>query len=166
MAKSKWLFIVWLILLTGLGLPDQGFSGAKKRYIIIGTGSMTGVYYIAGKTIAKIVNLHHGNHGLSIIVESTAGSVANINGIENQDYEFGIVQSDTQYMAYHGSQGSPWSGHPVAKLRSVFSIHGEVCTLVAAEAAGIKTLTDLQGKTVNIGEPGSGHRKNAIGQSI
>jgi TRAP transporter TAXI family solute receptor len=51
---------------------------------------------------------------------------------------------------------------PQTNLRAVFSIHPESVTLVAAEDAGIKTLADLKGKRVNIGNPGSGQRQNSI----
>ena len=43
-------------------------------------------------------------------------------------------------------------------LRSLFSLHGELFTVIACRDAGIETFDDLAGKRVNIGNPGSGQR--------
>jgi TRAP transporter TAXI family solute receptor len=51
---------------------------------------------------------------------------------------------------------------PQKDLRAVFTIHPESITLVAADDAGIKSINDLRGKRVNIGNPGSGQRQNSI----
>jgi TRAP transporter TAXI family solute receptor len=77
------------------------------------------------------------------------------------DLEFGIVQSDRQYQAWNGL--AEWKDQgPQKDLRAVFTIHPESITLVAAADAGIKTIQDLKGKRVNIGNPGSGQRQNSI----
>lgn len=93
-------------------------------------------------------------------MESTGGSKFNINAIDSKDMDFGIAQSDTQYQAYNGT--GAWEGKPIKKLRAVFSLAPEAVTLVAAEDSGIKSLADMKGKTVNLGDPGSGNRINAL----
>ena len=135
---------------------------AKTTFVTIGTGGITGVYYPTGGAISKIVNKKRKEYGIRCTVESTGGSVFNINAIMAGDLEFGVAQSDRQYQAVHGSRGSEWEGKPQADLRAVFSIHPETCTLLAAVDAGIKSVGDLKGKRVNIGNPGSGQRMNAI----
>ncbi|GAB6064744.1 TAXI family TRAP transporter solute-binding subunit [Deferrisoma palaeochoriense] len=140
-----------------LGVPE---ASAKMRYVTIGTGGVTGVYYPTGGAISKMVNKKRKEYNLRVTVESTAGSVFNVNAIMNGDLEFGIVQSDRQYQAWNGL--AEWEGKPQKKLRAVFSIHPESVTLVAAVDSGIKTIYDLKGKIVNIGNPGSGQRQNSI----
>lgn len=135
---------------------------AKTTFVTIGTGGITGVYYPTGGAIAKIVNNKRKEYGIRCTVESTGGSVFNVNAIMAGDLEFGVVQSDRQYQAINGSKDSEWDGKPQADLRAVFSIHPEACTLIAAVDSGVKVIADLKGKRVNIGNPGSGHRKNAI----
>ncbi|VEN73665.1 TRAP-type transporter, periplasmic solute binding receptor (TAXI family protein) [Candidatus Desulfarcum epimagneticum] len=135
---------------------------AKTTFVTIGTGGITGVYYPTGGAIAKIVNQKRKQYGIRCTVESTGGSVFNVNAVMSGDLEFGVVQSDRQYQAFHGSKGSEWAGRPQKDLRAVFSIHPETCTLLAAVDAGIETVADLKGKKVNIGNPGSGQRMNAI----
>ncbi len=134
---------------------------AKTSYVAIGTGSTTGVYYPTGGAIAKMVNKKQKSYGIKANAESTAGSVFNVNAVLKGDLQFGIVQSDRQYQAYNGIAEWKESG-PQKKLRSVFSIHPEVITLVAAVDSKITSLKSLKGKRVNIGNHGSGQRGNAI----
>ncbi|MHC4931877.1 MAG: TAXI family TRAP transporter solute-binding subunit [Planctomycetota bacterium] len=145
--------------LFGAGCGKSG-SG-DVRFVTIGTGGITGVYYPTGGAISKMVNGKKDVYGLSCSVQSTGGSVFNVNAIMAGDMEFGIVQSDRQYQAVRGLAEWKQKG-PQADLRAVFSIHPETVTLVAADDAGIETIGDLAGKRVNIGNPGSGQRQNAI----
>ena len=134
---------------------------AKTAFVTIGTGGITGVYYPTGGAIAKIVNLKRQDYGIRATVESTGGSVFNVNAVMAADLEFGIVQSDRQYQAWHGE--AEWKDKGKQEdLRAVFTIHPEAITLVAADDAGINSIQDLKGKRVNIGNPGSGQRQNSI----
>ena len=133
-----------------------------QKYLTIGTGGVTGVYYPTGGAIARIVNKKRDVYGMRLTVESTGGSVFNINAIMEGDLEFGVVQSDRQYQAFNGSPNSEWAGNPQKDLRALFAIHPESVTLVAASDAGINSFMDLKGKRVNIGNPGSGQRQNSI----
>ena len=135
-------------------------TGFAATFVTIGTGGVTGVYYPTGGAIAKMVNNKRDQYHIRATVESTGGSVFNVNAVMSGDLEFGIVQSDRQYQAYHGL--ADWAGKPQQKLRAVFSIHPEVVTIVAAADKNIKTVADLKGKVVNIGNPGSGQRGNAM----
>jgi uncharacterized protein len=138
-----------------------GTAQARSTFVTIGTGGITGVYYPTGGAIAKMVNKKKKEYGIRATVESTGGSVFNVNAIMAGDLEFGVVQSDRQFQAMNGM--AEWKDKgPQTDLRAVFSIHPESVTLVAASDAGIKNITDLKGKTVNIGNPGSGQRQNAI----
>jgi TRAP transporter TAXI family solute receptor len=134
---------------------------AKTTFVTIGTGGITGVYYPTGGAIARIVNKKRKVYGLRCTVESTGGSVFNVNAVMAGDLEFGVVQSDRQYQAMKGLAEWKEKG-PQKDLRAVFTIHPESITLVAADDAGIKSINDLRGKRVNIGNPGSGQRQNSI----
>jgi TRAP transporter TAXI family solute receptor len=149
--------LMCLAELEGVSSPAQ----ARTTFVSIGTGGITGVYYPAGNAIAKLINRQRRVYGIRATVESTSGSVFNVNAILTGDLEFGIVQSDRQYQAWHGLAEWAASG-PQSSLRAVFGIHPEAVTLVAAEDAAVKGIQDLKGKRVNIGNPGSGQRQNAI----
>ena len=150
-------FLFTLVLFMGSAVTE---TQAKTTFVTIGTGGITGVYYPTGGAIAKIVNKKRKEYGIRCTVESTGGSVFNVNAVMAGDLEFGVVQSDRQFQAINGVANWEDKG-PQTDLRAVFSIHPETSTLVAAVDANIKSIEDLKGKKVNIGNPGSGHRKNA-----
>ncbi len=153
--------LVPLVAFSFAAALSIGTAQAKSTFVTIGTGGITGVYYPAGGAISKMVNMKKKKYGIRAVVESSGGSVFNINAIMMGDLEFGVVQSDRQFQAMNGLMEWKDKG-PQTDLRAVFSIHPESVTLVAASDAGIKNIRDLKGKTVNIGNPGSGQRQNAI----
>lgn len=132
-------------------------SFAQDTTIRIGTGGKTGVYFPTGGAICRLVNRGTAEHGVNCLVESTGGSVSNIQGIRAGTLDFGIVQSDWQFHAFNGSSRFTEDG-AFEGLRAVFSLHPEPFTLLARADAGITTFEDLKGKRVNIGNPGSGSR--------
>ncbi|HMQ94888.1 MAG TPA: TAXI family TRAP transporter solute-binding subunit [Amaricoccus sp.] len=127
---------------------------AQETFITIGTGGQTGVYYVVGQSICRLVNRNTAETNLKCTAPSTGGSVANINAIKAGDMDMGVAQSDAQFNAYNGL--GDFEGEPFEKLRSVFSVHPEPFTVVARADSGIETFADLKGKRVNIGNPGSG----------
>lgn len=153
----KKFLVVAITAFFVLSFASIGFS---RTFVTIGTGGVTGVYYPTGGAIAKMVNKKAKQYGLKATVESTGGSVYNINAIMSGDLEFGVAQSDRQYQAVKGM--AEWKDKgPQKKLRSVFSVHPESITLIATDHSGVKGVNDLKGKRVNIGNPGSGQLQNS-----
>ncbi len=138
-----------------IGLSLGVAEAQEKRYISIGTGGVTGVYYPTGGAICRLVNKSYKDTGIRCSAESTGGSIYNINTIRSGELDFGVAQSDWQYHAYNGTSKFADKG-PFKDLRAVFSIHPEPVTIIARDDSGIKNLPDLRGKRVNIGNPGSG----------
>ena len=132
-------------------------AAQDQTFIAIGTGGVTGVYYPTGGAICRLVNRGRREHGIRCGVESTGGSVFNINAIRGGELEFGVAQSDWQYHAYNGTSRFEEQG-AFEGLRAIFSVHPEPFTVVARADAGIETFDDLKGKRVNVGNPGSGQR--------
>lgn len=152
-------------MLDNLKLAAAGVTAAAllapaafaEEFVTIGTGGVTGVYYPTGGAICRLVNKGRKDHGVRCSVESTGGSVYNINTIREGELEFGVAQSDWQYHAFNGTSKFEEAG-PFEGLRAVFSVHPEPFTVVARADAGITTFADLKGMRVNIGNPGSGSR--------
>jgi TRAP transporter TAXI family solute receptor len=152
-----------------------GFSGAavaqEEKFITIGTGGQTGVYYVVGQSICGLVNRGQAQHGIRCTAPSTGGSIANINAMRAGDMDMGVAQSDWQYHAYNGTSQFEEQG-AFEELRAVFSVHGEPFNVIARADSGIDSFTDLPGKRVNIGNPGSGQRAtmdvvmNAMGWTL
>ena len=144
------------LLAASLGSGSALASG-HQQFISIGTGGVTGVYYPTGGAICRLVNKNRKEHGIRCSAESTGGSIYNINTIRAGELEFGVAQSDWQYHAYNGTSKFADKGK-FDKLRAVFSVHPEPVTVIARDGSGVKQLTDVKGKRLNIGNPGSGTR--------
>lgn len=138
-------------------LAASAFSAqAEEKFITIGTGGQTGVYYVVGQSICQLVNRDTAKTQVKCNAPSTGGSVANLNAISDKQMDMGIAQSDWQFHAYNGS--SSFEGKKNDKLRAIFSIHPEPFTVMARDDSGVKSFDDLKGKRVNVGDPGSGTR--------
>ena len=130
---------------------------AQQKFVTIGTGGVTGVYYAAGGAICRLVNKDRAKHGIRCSVESTGGSVFNVNTIKSGELDLGFAQSDVQFNALKGvgafKDAGPWTDE-----RAVFSVHPEPFTVLARKEANVKSFNDFKGKRFNVGNPGSGTR--------
>lgn len=131
---------------------------SQKKFLTIGTGGVTGVYYPTGGAICRLINRNRDDHGIQCSVESTGGSVYNLNALLNGELDIGIAQTDLQHHAYHET-GLVSSLAPNPELRSVVDLYIEPLTVLANRNAQISTVYDLKGKKINIGVPGSGQRE-------
>lgn len=151
-----------LTLLVGLAFVLLGGAmispvSAQQQFVSIGTGGVTGVYYPTGGAICRLVNKDRKTHGIRCSAESTGGSIYNINTIRAGELEFGVAQSDWQFHAYNGTSKFEDQG-AFSDLRAVFSVHPEPVTILARDDSDVNNITDLKGKRLNIGNPGSGTR--------
>ena len=143
-------------ILTLLLTLTAGTGKATADEVVIGTGSTSGVYYRLGRAICRLVDRYA--DGLTCDPLPTAGSVFNLDNVRGGALEFGIVQSDVQYNALNRSGAFQFVDLNYANVRALFSAHPEPFTVLARRDAEIRTLDDLKGRRVNIGNPGSGQR--------
>ena len=146
--------------LTAVAVALSLASGApaqEQKFVTIGTGGVTGVYYAVGGAVCRLLNKDRKAHGIRCSVESTGGSAFNINTIKAGELDFGLAQSDVQYNAVKG-QGQFKDAGPYADLRAVYSVHPEPFTVLARKELNTAKFEDLKGKRVNVGNPGSGTR--------
>jgi TRAP transporter TAXI family solute receptor len=155
------LIAIVAAFLIGSGIVTPPTAHGGLRFVTIGTGGVTGIYYPTGGAIGRIVNKKSKDYNLKVTVESTGGSVFNVNAVMAGDLEFGVVQSDRQYQAINAL--AEWKDKGAQKdLRAICAFHPEAITLVAGDDTDINSVKDLKGKHVNIGNPGSGQRQNSI----
>mgnify|MGYP000557244172 CR=1 FL=1 len=147
--------ILKLIFIATILISFISESFARTKYVSVGTGAITGVYYPAGGAICRLVNRGRKDHGIRCSVESTGGSVSNLNAVRSKTLDFAIVQSDWQYHSYYGT-GFFADQKPFSNLRSVFSLYTETLAIAVRKSSNIKALNELKGKRVNYGLRGSG----------
>ncbi len=159
----KVFLISGLALSLAVGFTCNADAQSKRRYISIGTGGPTGVYFQVGNAICRLVHKEAAEgrkqgrkHGIRCSAPSTGGSNYNIGQIKEGELDFGVAQSDWQYHAYNGTNA--WKGKQFKKIRSVFSVHPEPLHIIVGENSGITGWDSLKGKRVNIGNAGSGQR--------
>jgi uncharacterized protein len=147
-----------ILLFAGALAPA---ARAQQKYITIGTGGVTGVYYAAGGAICRLVNKDRKSHGIRCSVESTGGSVFNINTIKAGELDMGVAQSDVHFNAAKGI-GQFQKDGAYTELRAVMSLHPEPFTVLARKEANAKSFADFKGKRFNIGNPGSGTQSSML----
>jgi TRAP transporter TAXI family solute receptor len=139
-----------LIAMLAGGTP----AVAQQKFVTIGTGGVTGVYYAVGGAVCRLMNKDRAKTGLRCSVESTGGSVFNVNAIKSGELDFGLTQSDVQYNATKGM--GQFKDKADAELRAVYAVHPEPFTVLARKEANIGKFEDFKGKRFNVGNPGSG----------
>src|SRR5471032_1793990 len=140
---AKVPFTVFAAALAGSMLLAPMARGADK-VLSMGTGNIAGVLYPLGGAICRLVNDGRKTHGQHCLVESTAGSIANINAVTAGELDIGFAQGDAQFLAYKGL--GPYKDKPQAKLRALFSVYPELFTIIARTEANIRGFADLSGK--------------------
>ena len=132
--------------------PEANVEYIKN--IVTGTGGNTGTYYAFTSAVGSIL----GTDDYKFTVQSTGGSQANIEMIEDGEAQFAIVQNDVMNYAYEGTNGFT---SPVTCFSAIGCVYAEVCQVIATKSSGIKTIADLKGKNVAVGDAGSGVYYNA-----
>ena len=134
-----------------VNVPETGYIAD----IITGTGGTTGTYYAFTTAAGQIL----GTDNYKFTVKSTGGSQANIEMIEDKEAQFAIVQNDVMNYAYEGTNGF---ASPITSFSAIGCIYPEICQIIATKQSGIKTVADLRGKNVAVGDVGSGVYYNAV----
>ena len=137
-----------LIALTG--------CNEKKNYILA-TGGTSGTYYPFGGAIANIWNTKIEN--MNVTAQATGASAENLRLISKGDAEFATVQNDVMDYAYNGTD--MFAGQKLPNLASIGTLYPEVVQIAASASSGIKSINDLRGKRVSVGDAGSGVEFNA-----
>ncbi len=148
--------ILSLALAAVLALFALTSCGGDDEYTF-STGGATGTYY--GFTTAVAGVLTDKVAGAKFTAVTSGGSKANIEAIADGDAQFAIVQNDVMLNAYKGVNN--FAGNKITSFAVVGTVYPEVCQIIASKASGIKTVADLAGKRVSVGDVGSGVVTNA-----
>ena len=150
----KKIVLIGLVLLLAVGMSV--FAGGKTEQIRLATGGTTGTYYAYGTALAQILTE---KTKVPITVQSSGASKANIQLMAAGDIEMAMVQNDVMEYAWKGVD--LFSGEKTQSFNAMAALYAEVCQVVANPSAGIRTIADLKGKNVSVGDAGSGTEFNA-----
>ena len=140
---------------------SMALAGLSSVYaaesLTLGTGGTTGTYYAVGGVMATVLNPLMENADLT--VTSTGASKANIQLIDVEEADLAIVQNDVMYYAYTGTDLFEEEG-AYETFSSVAGLYDETIQIVTCSDS-IASVADLKGKTVSVGDAGSGVEFNA-----
>jgi hypothetical protein len=153
------IWSVVLVLAVALAIPSGTLNAAKRRYVSIAAGWVTGAYFPMAGAISRIAWKHLKDDGIKVTAESSGASVANSKLIGAGDTDFAILQNDIASYAHFGKKGM--FDKPIKNLLGVCTLFPEHVQLVARKGSNIKSPADLKGKKVAIGPVGSGTTENA-----
>ena len=129
--------------------------GGGSEKIFLATGSETGTYYSFGIALGQVMK---DKIGQEFGVQSTGASKANIQLVADGDVSMAIVQNDVMDYAFNGTNTFAAEG-AIQGFSAVATLYAEVIQIVAKP--GITSVADLKGKTVSVGDAGSGTEFNA-----
>lgn len=133
-------------------------TAVKPLPLIISSGEVTGYYYPVAGALCRVLNKDK-PQGRTCVVQPTLGSSANVAALASGDVELAIVQSRAAMLA--AGTGEGFSGTPVPELRAVMSLYGEAVVVLTRSGSDMTQLSDIRGKRVNLGKPGSFQRSMA-----
>jgi uncharacterized protein len=136
-------------------------SAQPRRSFILASGAVDGAYYPIAGAISRITSDARDLNFL-VAVESSAGSIANVQLLKSGEADFALLQNDVAYYAFNGITLDAFAGKPVKNITGVFSVYPEIVHVVARKSADVRSVRDLRGKRVVLGAPGSGAEQNAL----
>ncbi len=157
----KRIVVVLMALLLCLGVAN---AQEKKISLMVATGGLGGVYYYYGTAVAEIIGKTVGYEATAI---QTAASVDNVMLIQKRTdpkantYYLGTVLPDSAILAFKGEH-EKFKADPAKNLRILWAMYPNYLHIVTKADSGIKKLSDLKGKKVSTGAPGSGTEVEAF----
>ena len=154
------LLMVAMTVITGCAPAANDVEGGNEEKtvdkVVLATGGPTGTYYAYGMAMGTILAE---KTGIKVDAISTGASKANIQSIQLGEVDMAVVQNDVMYYAYTGTD--LFTGEQTQDFSAMAILYPELCQIIASKESGIKTVADLAGKRVSVGDAGSGVEFNA-----
>lgn len=152
---SYGLAILIVLILTSCRIDEYYKNKKKVTTFTIGSGSKNAMFYPVANSLCKVFNKYNEDKTIFCKPLLSSGAEYNLTAVNSGKFDMGITQASLQYDAYNGL--NEFSGKPYKNLRTLFEVHNEYLTIISNKD-NIKSFSDLFGKKVNIGNPGSGSR--------
>lgn len=159
MFKKSGICFLALVLTLAFTLNYSPAQAAKRQFVSIAAGWVTGAYFPMAGAISRVAYLQLQEENIKVTAESSGASVANANLIASESTDFAILQNDIASYAYNGKEGM--FDEPVKNLLGCASLYPEHIQVIVRKDADINTVADLKGKRVAVGPIGSGTTENA-----
>ncbi|MEI0796834.1 TAXI family TRAP transporter solute-binding subunit [Brachyspira intermedia] len=134
-----------------------GCQKSNNLNYIFATGGTSGTYYSFGGSIASIWNANI--EGMNITAQSTGASAENLRLLNRHEADLAFVQNDVMDYAYNGTD--IFAGEVLTNFSAVLTLYPEIVQIAATKESGIKTIADMKGKRISVGDAGSGVEFNA-----
>lgn len=138
-----------LCVLSLLLAVMPAFSATR---LLIGTGGLAGVYYPIGGAISKIINDKVPD--VEATVQTSAAGIENLRLLSLKEIDMGLVGNMDADIAFRGV--SYFEGKQISNIRGIAVLYPQPIQIVVRKGSGISTFSDLKGKRVGVGSPGSG----------
>ena len=150
--------IITAALISGtMVLSSVGAMSAMADELYFVTGGPMGTYYAVGNAMTEVLNPVLTE--AELILESSGASRANLEMLAEEDAQLATVQNDVMYYAYTGT--SLFEGEdPYENFSAVAGLYDETVQIITCDES-IKSVADLAGKTVTVGDEDSGVEFNA-----
>jgi TRAP transporter TAXI family solute receptor len=158
---KSFLGLGFLATLLSMATFPSVLSAQPRRAVIMASGSVDGAYYPIAGAISRITSDSRDLNFL-VAVESSAGSIANVQLLKSGEADFALLQNDVAYYAFNGITLDAFAGKPVKNMAGVFSVYPEIVHVITRRSADVRSIRDLKGKRVVLGAPGSGAEQNAL----
>ncbi len=157
MNNKKW-FVFFLALVLAITFTIGPAYAAKRRFLSIASGWVTGAYYPFAGAVSRVAWKSLKAKNIKVTAESSGASVANSKLIGKSDTDFALLQNDIAYYAHYGKM---MFDSPIKALLGCMTLYPETIQIVARKDSNINSVADLKGKRVSIGPLGSGTTENA-----
>ncbi|WP_295161305.1 TAXI family TRAP transporter solute-binding subunit [uncultured Brachyspira sp.] len=145
------------IAVTAVLLLAAGCQKSGNLNYIFATGGTSGTYYSFGGSIASIWNANI--NGMNVTAQSTGASAENLRLLNRHEADLAFVQNDVIDYAYNGTD--IFAGEVLTNFSAMLTLYPEIVQIAATKSSAIKTISDMKGKRVSVGDAGSGVEFNA-----
>jgi TRAP transporter TAXI family solute receptor len=157
MKKLFYLALCMFVALSFVTAGGQKEKEAERISLILATGGTAGTYYPFGGAMAQIWNTHI--PGMNVTAQATGASKENIRLVGKGDAELAIVQNDVMDYAYKGIE--LFAGEKIETFSTIATLYPEIVQIVVNPDSGINSVADMKGKSISVGDAGSGVEANA-----
>ena len=146
-----------IILIIAVSLLIIGCKKSNNYNYVFATGGTSGTYYSFGGSIASIWNANI--EGMNVTAQSTGASAENLRLLNRHEADLAFVQNDVMDYAYNGTD--IFANEVLTNFSAMLTLYPEIVQIAASKESGIKSIADMKGKRVSVGDAGSGVEFNA-----